>query len=321
MAKTITKEIIVSLATIATSFFSFWLWRETMPLLQSGVLSSAGSFVAPVITLIFAAGCFFVGALLIRHHGIRYGSAALAPMLPFFLSPLSPPHIFAFMSVSGLLAMFASRRMHREYEISLGFSTAKIAKAGLPLFFTAASILAAWFYFQTLQDQQKAASALIPRPITDLMIRVLAEPLKQATGLAEIRADMTVDELLAASIRKELGESGVTLSEDGERGITQLLAHQRDAFARQYGISLQGNERIGDALHRAVIERLEAVLGPFVAYLPLVSTLAFFFAFKAFTFPLYLLSVAMSALLIRLLKTATLVRSERRAIEVERLTL
>lgn len=314
------KEVLLALVTIGTGFLAFWLWREAMPLFQSGVLSNAGSFAAPVIALMLAASCFFASAVLISRHSIRYAAAASAVILPFFLS-LPPPHILPFISVAGLLAMFASRRMRKEHDLSLGFSTAKIAKAGLPLFFTVASLLAAWFYFQTMQNQEKAAAALIPRPITDLIIRALSGPLKEATGLAEIRADMTVDELLAASIRRELGDSGVALSQDGERGVTQLLAHQRDLFAKQYGITLTGGERIGDTLHRAVIERLEAVLGPFVQYLPLVSTLAFFFAFKAFTFPLYLISVALSALLIRLLRIATIVKSERRTIEVERLTL
>ena len=74
-------------------------------------------------------------------------------------------------------------------------------------------------------------------------------------------------------------------------------------------------------MHRAVIERLEDVLGPFVQFLPLISALAFFFAFKAFTFPLYLVSVAATALLIRGLRMATIVRSAPRQITVERLTL
>lgn len=315
-----TKEIILALTVAATSFFAFWLWKETMPLFQTGILANAESFAAPIGVLVLAASLFALSAALIASPWLRAAVAAGAVVAPFFLA-LPTPKAAPIIPISALLALFASRRMRKEHELSLGFSTAKIAKAGLPMFFTVASILVAWFYFQTIQDQQKAAAALIPRPVSDLIIRVLAGPLKETTGLAEIRADMTVDELLAASIRKELGENGVALSKDGERGVTQLLAHQRDALARQYGISLQGNERIGDALHRAVIERLEAVLGPFVQYLPFISTLTFFFAFKAFTFPLYLMSVAATALLIRFLRMATLVKSERREITVERLTL
>lgn len=315
-----TKELVLGLLTVAAGFFSFWLWKETMPLFQAGVLTHAESFVAPIASLILAASLFMLASVLITRSRLRVAAAAATIGAPFLLA-IPPLRAMPLIPIAVLLALFASRRMRKEHELSLGFSTAKIAKAGLPMFFTVASILAAWFYFQTMQDQQKAVAALIPRPITDLMIRVLAEPLKEATGLPEIRADMTVDELLAASIRKELGENGVTLTSDGERGVTELLAHQRDAFARQYGITLQGNERVGDVLHRAIIERLADVLGPFVTYLPLLSSLAFFFAFKAFTFPVYLISVAATALLIRLLRTATIVKSESRQITVERLTL
>ncbi|MEK7541805.1 MAG: hypothetical protein AAB533_03085 [Patescibacteria group bacterium] len=293
-----------------------------MPLFQSGALQNAASFAAPVAALVLTASFFLLAAVFIEAPWLRAGAASGAIGIPFFFS-LPLISLLPFVAASVLLALFAARRMHKEYLLSLSFSTAKIAKAGLPLFFTAASILASWFYFQTMQmhDRHTATAVLIPRPVTDLLIRVLAQPLREATGLSEISADMTVDELLTASIRKELGKNGVSLTESGERGVTELLAHQRDAFARQYGITLDGSERLGEALHRAVIERLEQVLGPWVRFLPLVSALAFFFAFKTVTFPLYLVSVAGAALLIKALRTATIVKSERRQIEVERLAL
>ena len=74
-------------------------------------------------------------------------------------------------------------------------------------------------------------------------------------------------------------------------------------------------------LNRAIIERLEDLLGPFVQYLPLLSAFAFFFAFKALTFPLYFMSVALTAGLIRALRMATIITIESQQIEVERLTL
>ncbi len=318
--KPIVKELILALVTVAVGFFAFWLWKEAMPLFQSGVLNNAMSFAAPVATLILAASFFLLSALLLNAAAVRYTTAGAVVILPFFLS-LPPRESLALVPIAGLLALFASRRMRKEYELSLGFSTPKIAKAGLPLFFTVASILASWFYFQTMQDQQKAVSAIIPRPVTDLIIRVLAEPLKQSTGLPEIRADLTVDELFTLGIRNELQKNGVALERSNEQGLAELLAHQRDTFAKQYGITLKGSERVGDAIHRVIIERLEDVLGPFVRFLPFISALAFFFAFKAFTFPLYLVSVTSTALLIRLSKMATIVKSERREIAVERLTL
>lgn len=319
---TFTKETAIGLITAVTGFFAFWLWREVMPLFQSGVLTNAGSFAAPIIVLMLAASFFFMSATLISRASLRYAASALTVILPFFLA-LPPKHILVLIPISALLAMFASRRMHHEYDLSLGFSTLKIAKAGLPLFFTVASILAAWFYFQTIeqQDRQKAAATLVPRPVTDLVIRILAEPLKEATGLPEIRADLTVDELFVMGIRRELQKTGVTLNRASEQGVSELLAHQRDTFAKQYGVTLSGSERVGDVMHRAIIERLESILGPFVQFLPVISALAFFFAFKAFTFPVYLLSVALTACLIRLFSMATIIKSERRQIEVERLTL
>ncbi len=330
MIKTIaTKELLLSLVTVVIGFFAFWLWQEAMPLFQSGVLNNATSFAAPAVALMLAGSLFFISSALITHGGLRNAVALLTVMPAFFLAGnwqtvlLGSSPMLVFVPVTGLLALFAVRRMHREHMLSLGFSTPKIAKAGLPIFFTVASIIASWFYFQTIQmaDRQKATAVLVPKTVTDIVIRVLAEPLKASTGLPEIRADMTVDELLTAGIRQELKKSGVVLSKTSEQGLTELLAHQRDAFAKQYGITLTGSERVGDVMHRAVIERLELALGPFVQFLPLISALAFFFAFKAFTFPLSLASVAVSALLLYVLRMATIVKSERRQIDVERLTL
>lgn len=316
----ITKESVVALVAVAASGFAFWLWREIIPLFNVGIAAHAGSFAAPIAALVVAASFFFIAAAFISTAWLRYTAAAVAVGAPFFLSP-PPAEALPIVPASMLLAVFASRRMYTEHLLSLGFSASKIAKAGLPLFFTVASVIASWFYFQTMRDRHTAVSAIIPRPVTDLMIRVLSAPLKEATGLPEIRAELTVDELLTVSIRKELGRNGVALTPAGEQGMTELLAHQRDAFARQYGISLSGSERLGDVMHRAVIERLEDVLGPFVRFLPLVSTLAFFFAFKAFTFPLYIVSVAVAALLIRGMRRVTILKSVRRQIETERLTL
>jgi hypothetical protein len=162
---------------------------------------------------------------------------------------------------------------------------------------------------------------VIPRPVSDLAIRAFSRPLKETTGIAEIDPELTVDEVLKMSIRAKFKKEGVLLPRGTERGFTELVAHQRDQLAKQYGIELTGNERIGDVLNRAIIDRLQEILGPYAEFLPFISALAFFFAFKAFTFPLYFLTVLCVSLLIKFLRALTIIKSEIRQIEVERLTL
>ena len=314
------KEAILAFLIVAAAIFAFWLWRETMPVLTAGILHNYEQFIAPIVALIAAASLFSLGAIFIDTKWLLYLASGVAVGAPFLLSSASTG-AYVLLPGSILLTIFAARRIRKEHVLSIGFSTSKVLKAGLPLFFTAASLVASWFYLQTLTDQNKAVSALIPRPVSDLMIRVLAQPLKEATGLPDINPDITIDELLTMSVETQLEAQGVSLTAGTERGLSELLAHQRDQLARQYGIPLEGSERLGEVLNRAIIERLEDLLGPFVQYLPLLSAFAFFFAFKALTFPLYFMSVALTAGLIRALRMATIITIESQQIEVERLTL
>ncbi len=314
------KEAILAFLIVAAAIFAFWLWKETMPVLTAGILHNYQQFIAPIVALIAAASLFSMGAIFIDTKWLLYLASGVAVGAPFLLSSASTG-AYVLLPGSILLTIFAARRIRKEHVLSIGFSTSKVLKAGLPLFFTAASLVASWFYLQTLTDQNKAVSALIPRPVSDLMIRVLAQPLKEATGLPDINPDITIDELLTMSVETQLEAQGVSLTAGTERGLSELLAHQRDQLARQYGIPLEGSERLGEVLNRAIIERLEDLLGPFVQYLPLLSAFAFFFAFKALTFPLYFMSVALTAGLIRALRMATIITIESQQIEVERLTL
>ncbi len=308
------------MTTAAAGVFAFWLWKETVPVLAAGILQNYGQFLAPTAALLAAASFFALGAILIDTRWLLYGAGGAAVGIPLLLSRASASAAALF-GASALLVVFAGRRIRKDHVLSLGFSTSKILKAGLPLFFTASSIVVSLFYFQTLEDQNKAASAILPRPVTDLMIRVLSGPIRESTGLPEISPDQTIDELLTLSIRARLQSEGVSLDSDAEKGLTQLLAHQRDQLGKQYGVRLEGDEHLGEVLNRAIIARLQDLLGPYVEYLPAISALAFFFAFKAFTFPLYFLSVASTAGLIRLLRWVKIVTSRKQEIEVERLTL
>lgn len=314
------RESILAFVTAAVSVLAFWLWKETLPVINVGILQNYTQFFAPTAALLAAASLFALCAILIDTKWLLYAASAASAGGPILLSSASPTAASA-LAGSVSLAIFAARRIRKEHLLSLGFSTSKILKAGLPLFFTVASLIVSVFYFVGLDDPQKAASAVIPRTVSDLAIRAFSGPLKQATGFAEIDPDMTVDELLKAGVREKFKAEGVLLSRGTERGLTEVLAHQRDQLAKQYGIELTGNERIGDVLNRAIIDRLQEILGPYAEFLPFISALAFFFAFKAFTFPLYFLTVLVIHLLIKSLRALTIIKSETRQIEVEHLTL
>lgn len=319
MAKILIKEFILAFLSVASSVLAFWLWKETLPVINIGILQNYTQFFAPTAALIAAASLFAVSGMLIETAWLLYGASSVSVGAPFFFSTPSSS-AGAALAGSVLLAVFAARHIRKEHLYSLGFSASKILKAGLPLFFTVSSLIVSVFYLATVADPQKAASAVIPRPVSDLAIRAFSGPLKEATGLAEIDPELTVDELLKVSVRVKFKTEGVSLSRGTERGLTEVLAHQRDQLAKQYGIELAGDERIGDVLNRAIVDRLREILGPYAEFLPFISALAFFFAFKAFTFPLYFLTILATVLLIKSLTALRIVKSETRQIEVEHLT-
>lgn len=90
---------------------------------------------------------------------------------------------------------------------------------------------------------------------------------------------------------------------------------------RQYGTEIPNKEETAELLYRATVEQIRQILGPYRDFLPLASAVIFFLAFKAFTVPLYYLTLVLAFFLIKVLIWSKIVVKEKAQIEVERLTL
>lgn len=91
-------------------------------------------------------------------------------------------------------------------------------------------------------------------------------------------------------------------------------------FEKQLGLEIPNREQAPEVFYRATVTQFKELLGPYQEFLPLASAVIFFFAFKAFTIPLYYLTLILGLLLIRIALWSKMVRKEVVETQAERLT-
>ncbi|MBI2053168.1 MAG: hypothetical protein HYT41_00270 [Candidatus Sungbacteria bacterium] len=314
------KEFGLAILAAVLSVAVFWIWRSEVPLIAAGAFENYRSFIVPAIALGIGACVFSLASIFVSWRSVRYAFAAL----PFLAAMMFFPPQAAMAGVcaaAALLGVFAARRMRAEYESSLAFSTSKILKAGLPIYFTAVSLVIALLYYQEVSLKNNLASSIVPHVAVDLSLRFLTGAVSDLQGTADANSLMTVDEFLAQNLEGQLKEQGTSLKSISQRQIAEIIAGQRNELAKRYGIQVKGGERLADVLHRTITSKVEEILGPYARFLPFLSALTFFFALRVLTFPLYFVVVVVVALLITLLHAVKIIKSEKKQIEVERLIL
>ncbi len=249
-----------------------------------------------------------------------YGSTALGIGVPFFfLAPSGGAAAGLFGSV--VLALFAAYRMNREFHFSFGFLLSKIVKYGLPLYFTAAALAVSVFYIEDARkDSQDPLSFLLPKPLISFFLDQVSGSLSPSLGLPLIRSDAPIDEALSLLVSENLEAEGIPQEAVSPEERERFRALERQKLEGQYGIVVREGDTVGDAFYLTIAQRARDLLGPYARYLPFASGVAFFFAFKALTLPLYFFSLALAFLLIKLALLTNIVRVEKKEVEVERLT-
>lgn len=313
------KEIVLGILTASISIAVFWFWNEAMPLIIAGEFQNYTRFLFPVAGLVFSGSLFSLTAFFVRNDALRYGAVLVLAVIPFFFVPTSAAAL-SFMGAGVLLLFFSAYRIKKEFFLSHGFSVSKIAKAGVPLFFTVSSLIIAAFYLAQI-DEEKAISALLPRSTTGFLFQQLSPTLSSLTGVPNISPNTTVDDAIKELVKTEIAQSGADISLLSPKELSAAIALQRQEFSKQYGFQLEGKERVSDIVYNAIFERAKELLGPYKKYLPLTSAFIFFAAFKAFTLPLYYLSLAVTFFLIKILVAVKILTKQKMQIEVERLTL
>lgn len=313
------KEILLVLLSIGMIVGSFLLWHETTRAIAEEVFTSYGQFIASISSLVIATAFFGIAAMFVQNTWILYMSAVISIVIPFLMIPFTP-FTGGVAVICALLALFAVRRTRKEFNLSLGFSVTTVFKAGVPLFLTIYGVILSLFYLNDVQKKD-AIRAIFPRPAFDITIRALGGPLRSLIGNQEFTPDETVDEFFQSLIKKQLEDKGIAFEQVQSKELQRLLTQQRNEIARSYGVTLSGDEKLGDVFYTTIIERISDLLGPYRAYLPYASAITFFLAFKTLSLFLYFIAVAAAFFLIKLMIAAHVLTREKKQIEVEQLTL
>lgn len=294
---------------------AFWLWHEVTPKIVAGEFQNYIDFLLPVSGLIFTGTFFALGALFIQNNWVLYPIAAISIGVPFLFTPATITALTG-LAISILFIIYALWRIKIEAKHSLGFSVFKFLKAGLPLYFTIVSLLISIFFFSQIgEDEDRAFAALLPKSAIEIAIG----PIQSLLGLSAAKPNSTVDEAFTKLITEQLKSQGINNISQSE--LAKLLRDQREELSRNFGLKLSGQEKISDILYEFASRRFRELLGPYKEYLPYASAITFFFAFKAFTFPIYYLTLLITYLLIKFMLLTKILRSEKTQVEVEKLTL
>lgn len=290
-------------------------------MIAAGEFQNYGNFIIPLAGLIVAASFFALAALFIENKWLIHSSTILSVGTPYLFIQANTT-VVALLAITLFFSAFAVYRIRKEFIFSLGFNLSKTTKAGLPIYFTVASLLISTFYFSNITEE-KALSSILPKSAVGFALKNLSGPLGSLTGLnlPALNPEATVDEVLLKLVEEELKSQGVTISRLSRPELLAAIAVQREGFAKNFGIKLKGQEKLGDILYSTISQRIEELLGPYKKYLPVASAVAFFLAFKTFTIPFYYLTTLVVFLLIKIMVWSKILRSEKQQIEVERLTL
>lgn len=314
------KEIILAVCAAALGLYVFSVWRQSVPLIVAGEFRHYQNFLPPFLGLILAGTLFSLAGIFIRHRWLSYGTAILSTVPALFLNS-SSSWILAGFLFTILLVLFAAYRIRQEKNLSLGFSLTKTLKSGLPLYFTAATLIVSLFYFSYAKgDENRAISSLLPRSTSGVLLKILSRQVQNTFGVpVEFKSTDTVDDVIVKFLESQ--EGGLSLKKISPRELESLVAFQRRQFSEKFSLKLKGDEELQDVVYNLMVAKLKDLVGPYQLYVPVFSALAFFTALKALTIPVYFLSLLIAFLLIKIAVFAKILKKEKEQIEVEKLTL
>ena len=319
MGKIPFKEIVLAVISTCAIVASFFLWRSTTQVIAEEAFNSYGQFIASIGSLVAAATLLGIAAIFVRNSWVIYVSAILGIAIPFsFVS--GNPLVLIVMGLCVILAVFAIRRIRKDFSLSFGFTVATAFKSGIPLFLTVYGIIISLFYLNDVQKKD-AIRAIFPRTVFNVSIRALGGPLRSLTDNEKFTPDETVDQFLQGLVKKQLADRGIQIDQVAGKELQRLLAQQRGEIAKSYGIKLAGNEKLGDVFYTTIIERISDLLGPYRVYVPYASAVTFFLAFKTLSFFVYMIVLGVAFLLIKLMIILGIVIRKKEQIEVERVAL
>lgn len=304
------KEITLAALTIAAGIANAYLWREV---LSAGEFKNASFYSLPVAALFAFAILFSLSSAFIRERLVRTLTAVLALASGFLVVPFQPV-VLSGAVIAAAGGWYAAGQISNEAEASNHFSVWKILRGGLPIFFTAVALALAVFYFSLLGGK---TDQFLPKGLFDAVVPLLEQPLQGL--LPGFRSDASVDQLILAFAAQQLG--GMDISKLPREERQKLLSESRKALSEQLGTPITGNEKGIDVLYQAANAQFAKFAGPYRAYLPFIAAFGFFVAVKAFTLPVYWLTLILFGLVVKSLVAVGLLTEKMETVQVKKIVL
>lgn len=329
MSNTTGKELILALLTIASGFANGYLWQRAFS--TTHTFENLTAFAIPIASLIVFAILFALSAAFIKSGFLRFLTAVLALILPFVLVPMNLAALIS-LGVSAIGAWFAASSIAAEQAASRTFSSRKLLRSGMPIFFTCLSLVLAVFYFTALGGE--SIKPFLPRSLFDGAITVIQKLADAQIIPTELRKNAQInaalETILAASPTSTSSINELILKRMNEepdfRNLSQsereaFVVQSRKALEEELGFPISGNERVSDLFYTTTNTQVAKFLGPYEKYLPFIAAVGLFITIKAFTLPLYWLTLILFFPVVRLMRTLKILRKDIETIQVERLSL
>lgn len=304
------KELIIIILVVASGVLNAYLWQR---LIFAGTYSDFWLFVLPLSALFLFAILFSLLALLSQNTFAGF-LAVLASFVGSFFFVKASSAVLLGLLLSVTASLWAFRAVQLELKSGSIFRLSKILRSGLPLFFTAVSLLISVFYFASLTETD--TTAVLPRAIFDLSLPYTEGALQGL--LPGFKSTLSIEELILKTVESQLANEGVDISSLPREQIEKLLKSQRSALERTLGMPLAEDGNVADLLYDLTNRRVQDLLGSYKSYVPYISAIGLFFTIKVLSIPLYLISLGFVWVLLQLLLAIGVIRWETVNVSIER---
>lgn len=305
------KELLWGAVTISMGIINAYLWKQAI---FGGKFTDVAFYSLPVLSLFVIAILFGLAAVLIRQRLLGAVVAVVTPSTGLLLVPFASG-MFAVMALAVIGGWYASEQIANEYAASNYFSVRKIFRSGLPIFFSVVALSLSVMYFTSASGE--GLHDLLPKTLFDAVVPLLDQPLQQILPGFRVRTS-SLDDLLLAFTARSIGRE-INLAELLPRERDQLLSENKKVLTEQFGITLTGKEKAGDVLYQITNAQIEKFIGPYHVYVPFIAAAGFFLAIKAFSWPVYWLTLLLISFVVKLLLATGVIRENTKTIEVKRL--
>lgn len=301
-----------------------------MPRKVKEALFSIAGMASGILMVVMAVNDYLIASFaLALSYAVFFGLTALlnAPSRFAYLLALIPfgvagfilsAHVWLSMGVllAAMLSILSWFQIRRSEEVTMSFSVVKGLRSGLPLFFTSLALLGSLFFYE--EQKKQDIVEFIPRQAFNIFFPYFAGALGQ--GEATASPDDTIDELIARLVVEEAGTALGTNSVPPSY-LEAFVRAQREAFSKQFGIELRGDEKVGDVFYLVANKKANEIAGPYIDYLPIAFSVGIFFALKALSLPISWLAIAISSLIVWIMRKSGILQEVTQSVTITSYTL